>query len=201
MAKEAGCEYLLNFADRQNIGYFMDMQPGRAWLSGLAEGKSVLNLFAYTRSFSVAAIAKGATKVVNLDMSKAALAQGQRNHAHNGLGLGSGAVFLPHNLMRSWGKLKRYGLFDLVIVDPPSRQPGSFVAAEDYPRILRRLPELLARDGHALVCLNDPNLEVDWLERQVAEHCPDWQFVERLPNRPDFPDAYPERALKMLVYK
>ncbi|MGB2035164.1 MAG: class I SAM-dependent methyltransferase, partial [Pseudomonadales bacterium] len=77
-AEEAGLRYRLDFQRGQNLGFFADMAPGRAWLRERAEGKRVLNLFSFTCAFSVAALAGGAHSVVNIDLSRPALALGQR---------------------------------------------------------------------------------------------------------------------------
>jgi 23S rRNA (cytosine1962-C5)-methyltransferase len=89
----------------------------------------------------------------------------------------------------------------LVIIDPPSYQKGSFVATKDYARLLRRLPDLLEPGGHALLCLNAPELDSDFLRQQVQVQAHTLQFVERLANPAAFADAQPERALKVLVYR
>ena len=91
--------------------------------------------------------------------------------------------------------------YDLVVLDPPSFQKGSFVATKDYARLMRRLPELLAPGGEALLCLNAPELDSSFLSEQMRELAPTLRFIERLPNPPAFQDIAPERALKVLRYR
>ncbi|MBP8271486.1 MAG: class I SAM-dependent methyltransferase, partial [Sphaerotilus sp.] len=91
--------------------------------------------------------------------------------------------------------------YDLVIVDPPSYQKGSFVAGKDYARLLRRLPDLLAPGGHALLCLNAPELGTDFLTEPMQALAPEVKLVQRLPNPPAFADVSAERSLKVLVYQ
>jgi 23S rRNA (cytosine1962-C5)-methyltransferase len=67
-------------------------------------------------------------------------------------------------------------------------------------RLARRLPDLLVPGGHALLCLNAPELDTEFLHRQMREQAPELQFVQRLPNPAVFADIDPERALKVLVY-
>ncbi|MBP7915772.1 MAG: class I SAM-dependent methyltransferase, partial [Giesbergeria sp.] len=105
------------------------------------------------------------------------------------------------DIFSTWGKITRSGPYGLVIVDPPSFQKGSFIATKDYARLMRRLPDLLAPDGHALLCLNAPELGMDFLQDQMRELAPDLVFVERLANPAVFADMAPERALKVLVYR
>ncbi|QIZ75848.1 class I SAM-dependent methyltransferase [Ferrimonas lipolytica] len=198
-AQESGLWFELNLLRGQNHGLFLDMLNGRKWVKQQAQGKKVLNLFSYTCGFSVYACAGGAKEVVNLDMSKPALAQGKRNHSRNGFD--KGVRYLGHDLFKTFGKLKRLGPFDLVVVDPPSFQQGSFIATKDYPRLLRRLAEMLAVDGEALLCLNAPELSRAHLQSQVAEFAPELELVEQLSNPDTFPEADPDKGLKVLRYR
>ena len=200
--------FLVRVLRGQNHGLFLDMAEGRRWVRDFAadfkqregRGACVLNLFAYTCAFSVAALQGGAAHVTNLDMARGALATGQQNHQLNGLAP-QGASFLAHDLFNSWGKVTRGGPYDLVIADPPSYQKGSFVATKDYARLLRRLPDLLAPGGRALLCLNAPELPWAWLREQVDEHAPGLQLIERLAHPPAFADVDADRALKVGAYR
>ncbi|RZS58772.1 class I SAM-dependent methyltransferase [Sphaerotilus mobilis] len=202
---EDGAAYQVHVLKGQNHGLFLDMAGGRRWVRAhVAQwpGMKVLNLFAYTCAFSVVAMQAGARAVVNLDMADGALAIGRRNHALNGLpaSAAAGVSFLAHDLFSSWGKVGRAGPYDLVIVDPPSFQKGSFVATKDYARLMRRLPDLLAPEGHVLLCLNAPELGLAFLRDAMAELAPTLRFVERVANPDTFEDVSTERALKVLVY-
>lgn len=199
---EEGARFRVHVLKGQNHGLFLDMAEGRRWVSDhvAAHPKlKVLNLFAYTCAFSVVALQAGAKQVVNVDMSKGAMIIGQQNHQLNRLT--SGASFLAHDIFKTWGKITRSGPYGLVIVDPPSYQKGSFVATKDYARLMRRLPELLAPGGHALLCLNAPELDLAFLQDQMQELAPELTFEQRVPNPAVFADVSPERALKVLVYK
>ena len=188
-ARQSGASSYLSDSDRE----------ARAEVGADAPGARVLNLFAYTCAFSVAALQGGAAHVVNIDMARGAIATGQQNHQLNGLH--GGAVFLAHDIFHSWGKITRGGPYDLIIADPPSYQKGSFVATKDYARLLRRLPDLLAPGGRALLCLNAPELPWAWLREQVDEHAPGLQLIERLAHPPAFADVDADRALKVGAYR
>jgi len=197
---EAGARYLVHLMRGQNHGLFLDMAEGRRWVrEHVRPGAKVLNLFAYTCAFSVAALQAGAAEVVNVDMASGALAIGRSNHELNGLK--AGARFLAHDIFNSWGKLTRGGPYDLVVCDPPSFQKGSFVAAKDYARLARRLPALLAPDGLALLCLNAPELGPDFLRGVVAEQAPGLEFLGRVANPAAFADVSEDRALKVLAFR
>ena len=203
---EHGTRYRVHVLRGQNHGLFLDMAEGRRWVQGHAAahrddryGLKVLNLFAYTCAFSVVALQAGAKSVVNVDMARSAIAIGQQNHQLNGIT--TGASFLAHDIFSTWGKITRSGPYGLVIVDPPSYQRGSFVATKDYARLLRRLPDLLEPGGHALLCLNAPELGTAFLHEQVQALAPELAFVERVANPAVFADVSEERSLKVLVYR
>ena len=202
VVSENGARFLVHVLKGQNHGLFLDRAEGRRWVRehvSVRKGLKVLNLFAYTCAFSVVAQQAGAREVINLDMSHGALATGQKNHQLNGIS--SGVRFLAHDIFTTWGKISRGGPYDLVILDPPSYQKGSFVATKDYARLMRRLPDLLQPGGHALLCLNAPELNVAFLQDQMQELAPSLAFIERVPNPAVFADVSPERALKVLVYR
>ena len=199
---ENGARYRVHVQKGQNHGLFLDMAAGRQWVSALAARHPdlrVLNLFAYTCAFSVVALKAGARHVLNVDMSQGALGIGQQNHQRNGLTTGAG--FLPHDIFSTWGKITRASPYDLIIVDPPSYQKGSFVATKDYARLMRRLPELLMPGGYALLCLNAPELGCEFLQAQMLELAPGVRFVERIANPAVFADVDADRALKVLLFQ
>ena len=199
-AVEAGLRYRLLLGKGQNLGFFPDMIDGRALVRRIATDRRVLNLFAYTCSFSVAALAGGAEQVTNLDMNRGALERGRLNHRDNDLELRR-TSFLTHDLFKSFGKLRRLGPFDLVIVDPPSHQGASFSAHRDWPRLLRHLPTLLAPGAEVVACLNSPHLGPEFLLTRFADHAPGCSLCEILPPAQDFPDRLPERGLNVLRFR
>lgn len=167
---EGPLKYRLNF-DQQNSGLFLDMVNGRRWVQARAQGKRVLNLFAYTCAFSVAARAGGAERVLNIDLSRRALTTGRENHRLNRLDTAS-VFFESVDVFRSYGRMKKRGPFDLLISDPPTFQKGSVDIKRDYPKLIRRLPELLADQADLLLCLNSPDLGADYLLDQVEPRYP-----------------------------
>ena len=202
VVNEDGARYRVHVLKGQNHGLFLDMAEGRRWVRAHVQARTrlkVLNLFAYTCAFSVVAMQAGARHVVNVDMSQSAMTVGQQNHQLNGVM--AGARFLVHDIFKTWGKITRSGPYDLIIFDPPSYQKGSFVATQDYAKLMRRLPDLLAPEGQALLCLNAPELGVNFLHEQMQTLAPELVFKERLANPAVFADVSSERALKVLVYQ
>jgi 23S rRNA (cytosine1962-C5)-methyltransferase len=199
---EKGARFRVHVLKGQNHGLFLDMAAGRRWVREQATVNPklrVLNLFAYTCAFSVVALKAGAQQVVNVDMSQGAMTIGQKNHQLNGLT--HGASFLVHDIFKTWGKISRSGPYDLIILDPPSFQKGSFIATKDYAKLMRRLPDLLMPGGLALLCLNAPELGTAFLQDQMKEFAGALDFVQRLANPTTFGDVSTDRSLKVLVYR
>lgn len=187
-AREAGLFFQLRLGEAQNIGFFPDMAAGRKLVRERAAGKRVLNLFAYSCSFSVAALSGGAKQVVNLDMNRGALELGKRNHQRNNIDLRK-ASFLPLEFFRSLSKLKKIGPFDLVICDPPASQGKNFTAEQHWPKLVRTLPKLVSPGGEVLACLNAPHLGPDYLDGLFADILPGSENLGLLTPGKDFPEA------------
>ncbi|MFI3276322.1 class I SAM-dependent methyltransferase [Vibrio sp.] len=197
---EHGLKYQLDIGRNQNFCLFLDMRNGRQWVQDNAKGKNVLNLFAYTCGFSVAAIAGGARQCMNVDMSRGSLNKGRDNHRLNDHDMRS-VNFLGYDIFKSWGKIKKGGPYELVIIDPPSFQKGSFALTKDYKKILRRLPELLTEGGEVIACVNSPAVYPNFLIETMAEEAPNVEFIERLDNPPEFVDVDLDSSLKVLRFK
>lgn len=197
---ENGLQFEVHPGRRQNAGLFMDMRLVRQWLMENSRGRNVLNLFAYTCSLSVAALAGEASSVTSVDISKTSIAWGKRNHELNAQSSRSVRA-IPYNLFTSWGRVKQYGRYDLVIIDPPTRQRGSFDVEKDYGAVVKRLNSLCNPGAEIIACLNSPFLKSPWMHTLFEEYCPVAEFVERLPVAPEYPDIEPERGLKIFRFR
>ena len=162
----------------------------------------MLNLFAYTCAFSVAAAAGGASKVVNIDLSKASLSKGRENHQLNQLAKRDGKkiIFEGLDIFKSNSRIKKYGKYDLLICDPPSFQKGSVNIARDYAKIIRRVPQWMNPGAKLMLCLNSPDLDEKFLLAEVARECPDCIFEEQLANPEVFKEAHKGKGLKVLIF-
>jgi len=190
----------LNLLSNQNNGYFPDMKKGREYISAIAKEKKVLNLFSYTCAFSIFAIEAGASQVVNMDMAKNALNTGRQNHHINNLDT-KNVKFYPHNILKSFSRLKKDGPFDIIIIDPPTLQKGSFEATKDYDKIIKRLDSFSAPDALVLACLNSPDLTEDFIKDIFCELAPNFEFLKRLENVEEFKSLDESRSLKNLVFQ
>jgi 23S rRNA (cytosine1962-C5)-methyltransferase len=200
VAYENSLQFKLNLISNQNSGYFPDMKNGRAYIQAIAKEKKVLNLFAYTCGFSLAALKGGAKSVVNMDMAKGALNTGRSNHRLNNLDT-SKVKFYPHNILKSFGRIKRDGPFDIIIIDPPTFQKGSFEATKDYEKIIKRLCQFSSEDCIVLACLNSPDLDESFIIDIFKEHAPSFAFIKKLKTVEEFETNKPQKALKNLVFQ
>jgi len=197
--KENNLKYNINFTN-QNIGLFPDMKVGREYISSISKNKNILNLFSYTCAFSVVAIASNASQVVNVDMSKGALSVGRENHRINNLDTNK-VKFLPYNILKSWSRIKKFAPYDIIIIDPPSFQKGSFAASKDYEKIIKRLNELANPTCTVLSCLNAPELDTSFMKDLFANLAPEFKYEKRLDNLKSFPTNNEEKTLKNIVFK
>ena len=190
--------FKISLGKSRNTGLFLDMRNGRQWVEQHSQNKRVLNLFSYTCGFSVAAIAGGAKSVVNVDMSGAALSVGRENHRLNQHDLKK-IRYEKINIFRSFGRLKKRGLFDLLICDPPTFQKGSVQIDKDYPKIMRRLDEFMAYKSKLLLCLNSPDLSMAFILDNMRKYAPSYVF-EKYINPPRVYMDIQKKGLKTLVF-
>jgi len=133
-------------------------------------------------------------------MSKGALKTGMANHSLNNLDP-KGVSFLSYNILKSFSSLKRKGPYDLIIIDPPSFQRGSFEATKDYEKIIKKLPQIAGENCILLACLNSPQLDSSFIIDMMQQWAPSFKFVQRLHNLNEFASADEEKSLKNLVFK
>ena len=199
---ENGMKIKLNLLSNKNSGYFPDMKNGREFVRENSKDKSVLNLFSYTCAFGIAACLGGASKVSNIDMSKGALSTGRSNHHLNNLDTRTYNVsFRPYNILKSFSFIKKKGPYNLIILDPPTFQRGSFEATKDYRKLILKLPQLASENCLLLACLNSPDLDVAFIQKLIKELAPSFKFVKRLENVEEFASLDEDRSLKNLVFQ
>ncbi len=198
-ASEGDLEYQVSLGRARNTGLFLDMRNGRRWVQQHSQGWRILNLFAYTCGFSVAAVAGGAQAVMNVDMSSPALSIGRANHRLNQQPTDR-VGFEKLDIFKSFGRLKRRGPFDLLICDPPTFQRGSVDVARDYPKILRRLDQFMAPGATLMLCLNAPTLDREFLLDHMTELAPRYALSEEVHPPEVFVEAE-GKGLRILIYR
>lgn len=199
IVEENGLKYQISLGRARNTGLFLDMINGRKWVKDNAQGARVLNLFSYTCGFSVAALASNAASVFNIDMSRPSLAIGRENHRLNDHDTIK-VKFDSLDIFKSFGRIKKNGPYDLLICDPPSFQKGSVDIKRDYKKIIRRIPEFMNPNSLLMLCLNSPDLDVEFLKQTVADECADCHYLSEIFPPDIFKNASEQQGLKVLIY-
>ena len=192
VATEQHLKFGIDFGAGYSVGLFVDQRENRRFVRQ-SKPKRVLNCFAYTCSFSVAAASVGA-QTVNVDLSKKSLERGRQNFVLNSL-LTEGHQFIADDVRPVLGRLARRGQkFDIIILDPPtfSRTKGgdAFHVEKDFEEIIVAALELIERDGRILLSTNCETLNEQALER-MARYCLKLSRksggLHRQPSPVDFP--------------
>jgi 23S rRNA (cytosine1962-C5)-methyltransferase len=213
LVRENGLRFEARFGEGGSVGLFPDQRDNRRRLlvnhvaagfpvrpGGLA-GAAVLNVFAYTCGFSVAAAAAGAV-TTSLDLSRKHLDWGRRNFTASGLDPAA-HDFIYGDAFDWLRRLARKGRrFDAVLLDPPtfsqSREHGVFRAATDYGGLVGAALPVLAPDGVLLASTNAATLAPEAFLAQVdaAVHAAGRRVTARhfAPQPPDFPVTRDEPA-------
>ena len=154
---EEGATFVVDLANAQKGGLFLDQRENRLRVAALARGKSVLNLFGYTGGFSVHAAIAGARRTDTVDIAAPAIVAARRNFEANGLFLddgGANAGFYAQDAFEFLTQAaKRSDRWDIVISDPPSfapRKDAVPAARKAYER-LHRLAATVVEPG-GLLC-------------------------------------------------
>ncbi|MFK7929198.1 MAG: class I SAM-dependent rRNA methyltransferase [Myxococcota bacterium] len=140
-----------------DVGLYTDMRAVRAWLEPHWGGTRVLNTFAYTGAFSVAAAVGGASEIVTTDLSSAYLERAEANFVANELDPGL-YDFIEDDTFKALDRLRRTGRrFDRIILDPPSfshSREGLWSAKKDYPRLVAAALRVLEPGGWLIAASN-----------------------------------------------
>jgi len=176
--RENGLTFLVSFGEGLSPGIFLDQRENRRRLLTMnLTGQTVLNCFAYTGAFSVAAARSGAV-TTSVDLSRNYLAWGQANFAANGLDPGAHA-FVAGDVFE-W--LRRFAqrrqTWNIVILDPPtfstSKHGRAFQAERDYGALASLAMPLVTRGGRLLCSTNQRTLAPEHFEamlQQAARAC------------------------------
>ena len=173
VVRENGMRFGLDFAAGYSAGLFLDQRANRA-LVRRGGVKKLLNTFAYTCSFSVAAALAGA-ETVSVDLSKKSLDRGRENFALNSLDpADSRHRFYADDVLDVLPRLARKGeTFDAIILDPPTFSRGNkgrkFQVEQDMETLLTAALTLAAPRAKILLSTNCTRLTRRALET-LARH-------------------------------
>ncbi|MFR3728765.1 class I SAM-dependent rRNA methyltransferase [Lacrimispora sp.] len=168
---ENGVKYLVDVADGQKTGFFLDQKYNRLAIQNICRGRRVLDCFTHTGSFALNAGIAGAAEVLGVDASELAVAQAAENARLNGL---SGRVtFQCADVFELLPELEKKGeLFDVVILDPPAftKSRNSVKnAVKGYREINLRGMKLIKDGGYLATCSCSHFMTPDLFTKTIRE--------------------------------
>ncbi|NOQ41417.1 MAG: methyltransferase domain-containing protein [Desulfuromusa sp.] len=207
--KENGLNYLVDLREGLNTGLFPDQRRNRQELMTRVAGKRVLNLFAFTGAFSVAAAAAGARKVTSVDVSAKYLEVARENFAINRINpkqheFITGDVFTELARMQSQKRC-----FDVILFDPPSfstTKKSRFSTHGGTSKLVAATLPLLESGGLLISSSNHQKLSMDdymkELRRGALQSGAELKTIFTSGQPEDFPCSvcFPEgRYLKFVI--
>jgi 23S rRNA G2069 N7-methylase RlmK/C1962 C5-methylase RlmI len=196
IVNEHGLGYEISLTQTQHPGLFLDQRDSRRHIALQAEGRRLANLFAYTCSFSVAAVDRGAEVAFSVDVARPCLNSGKANFEHNDLAkTGCGKFiqedarkWLQRQLRKKENRPEEFQALDVIVCDPPvfasSKDGGKFVLEKEWPRLVADIAALLAPGGLAVFANNHRTGDEDAYRNALYR-----SFRKVIPHRPplDFP--------------
>lgn len=155
--REHGVWYAVDLTMNRDASLYLDTRHLRQWLIENMQGKSVLNTFAYTGSFGVAALAGGAARVVQMDLNRQFLNLAKDSYSLNGFPIHK-SDFLAQDFFPAVSRFKHAGeTFDCVLIDPPffsSTSRGRVDQEHENARLVNKVRPLI-NDGGTLIAINN----------------------------------------------
>lgn len=202
IVRESGMSFVVRPGDGLSAGLFLDQRDNRAWIRREAAAKNVLNLFAYTCGFSLAAWLGGATRVTSVDVSKRLLAWGQENFSSQDIRPpdASNVQFFHDDVFAFLSRaVRRADRYDLIVVDPPTfatTKKSRFTSGKDWQRLLAQVLHVASDRAQILASSNDRRMSQREFRAFVhaalaevpraSEHKP--RIID-IPEPRDFPSA------------
>ena len=166
--EENGARYFADLGQGQKTGWYYDQRDNRAFIAGLANGKSVLDAYSYTGGFGILAAKAGATETVCLDSSAPALKLAEDSAAANKVSISAVKADVFEELERLATQKE---VFDIVVADPPpfvkskkDLEPG----AKAYRKLARLAAAVTKPGGTLLLASCSHNIPTDRFAAECA---------------------------------
>lgn len=163
---EFGVKFKVNLVDYLDTGLFLDHRETRHLVASVAKGKRLLNLFAYTCSFSVHAAVAGAVMTTSVDMSNTYTAWGKDNFILNSLALKNNEVLRADCLKFLEAEKSSDNRYDIIVIDPPTisrskKMDQMFDIQNDYIFLINASLQLLTKEGMIFFSTNSRKFVLD----------------------------------------
>ena len=160
---ENGIKFIVDIADGQKTGYFLDQKENRAAIKPFVKDAKVLDCFSHTGSFALHAAHYGAASVLGIDISEHAVESATANAALNGMG-----DICRFEAANTFDKLREFydtgEQFDTIVLDPPAfTKTRSAVegAVRGYKEINLRAMKILKSGGFLITCSCSHHVDSD----------------------------------------
>ena len=168
---ENGVKYIVDLANGQKTGFFLDQKENRAAIHRICKDKDVLDCFTHTGSFALNAGISGAKSVLGIDVSEHAIECARTNAKLNNLQ--DTVKFECHNAFDVLGDWSREGKeFDVVILDPPAFTKSKSTinsAKRGYKEINLRGLKMVKNGGYFITCSCSHYMSEDLLKKTIWE--------------------------------
>lgn len=168
---ENGVKYMVNVADGQKTGFFLDQKYNRAAIGRLCKGARVLDCFTHTGSFALNAAVCGAKSVLGVDASELGLEQARENAVLNNVQ--DRTEFVCRDVFELLPELVEAGeKFDVVILDPPAftKSRNSVKnATKGYREINIKGMKLVKDGGYLATCSCSHFMTEELLAKTIGE--------------------------------
>ncbi len=155
--KEHNVWYAIDLTMNRDASFYLDTSNLRKWLIENMQDKTLLNTFAYTGSLGVAALAGGASKVIQTDLNRQFLNLAKDSYPLNGFEIQK-QNFIAQDFFPAISRFKTgKQIFDCVIIDPPifsSTSKGKVDLENESVRLINKVRPLI-NDGGTLISINN----------------------------------------------
>ncbi|TDL98840.1 class I SAM-dependent rRNA methyltransferase [Macrococcus brunensis] len=200
--------YTINFEEGPMTGIFLDQRDVRNKIMSLDLKKPMLNLFAYSGGFSVAA-AKNGLETVNVDIAKRSLELIEQNFALNEINIDKQLLYTMDvfDMLKYCARKKM--LFDLIVIDPPSfsrSKKKRFSVKDNYHELIEGALPILNRGGYMVLSTNASNYSLPQFKKMIHDTLAGREYeitdVMGLPKDFKTTNSYkPSKYLKVVFVK
>ncbi len=210
---ENGVKYLVDVAEGQKTGFFLDQKYNRAAIRQICCGAKVLDCFTHTGSFALNAAMAGAKSVLGIDASESAILQARKNAVLNGFSqepenAEKKLVFQTADLLELLPQMEAEGeQYDVVILDPPafakSRQNVK-AAEKGYRKINRAAMKIVKNGGFLATCSCSHFMTRELFEQMLRDAAREAHVrlrqVEARTQAPDHPILWTDQETSYLKF-
>ena len=168
---ENGVHYMVDVANGQKTGFFLDQKYNRLAMQRICKGRKVLDCFTHMGTFALNAGIAGAADVIGLDISEYAVSQAEANARLNHLE--NTVHFRQANVLDELPKLAQAGeKYDVVILDPPAftkSREATKNAIKGYREINMKGLKLVKDGGYLATCSCSHFMTQELLAKTVKE--------------------------------